>query len=141
MRKASPERREFPSAKDESGGEMDEQVPTVRLHLWLETREGIYFGMGRALLLAKIEEHGSLKKAADELGMSYRAAWGKIKESEKTLGVKLIIQSGSKKEGCQLTEFGASLKEKYLRWFQTIEKQALRKAQEIFPWAVKSYEG
>lgn len=120
---------------------MDEQTLTVRLHLWLEKGEGIYFGMGRALLLDKIEQHGSLKKAADELGMSYRAAWGKIKESEKILGVKLIAQGGSRKEGCQLTEFGASLKEKYLRWFQTIEKEALRKAREIFPWTVKGYEG
>ena len=119
---------------------MVEQNLTVRLHLWLETGEGIGFGMGRALLLAKIEQHGSLKKAADELGMSYRAAWGKIKESERILGVKLIAQSGSKKEGYHLTEFGASLKEKYLRWFQTLEKEALRKARETFPWAIKGYE-
>jgi molybdate transport system regulatory protein len=119
---------------------MDEQPLTVRLHLWLEKEEGICFGMGLALLLVKVDQHGSLKKAADELGMSYRAAWGKIKESERILGVKLIAQSGSKKEGYHLTEFGASLKEKYLRWFKTVEKEALRKAQEVFPWATKGYE-
>jgi hypothetical protein len=54
--------------------------------------------------------------------------------------VKLIAQRGSKKEGYHLTEFGASLKEKYFRWFQMVEKEALRKAEEIFPGAIKGYE-
>ena len=50
--------------------------PRIGLNLWLETTEGVLFGMGRAELLDKIEECGSLKKAAEEMGMSYRAAWG-----------------------------------------------------------------
>ena len=49
-------------------------IPTVRMHLWLELGESVYFGMGRAMLLDRIEEYGSLRKAAESLGMSYRAA-------------------------------------------------------------------
>jgi molybdate transport system regulatory protein len=115
-------------------------APTIRLHLWLETPDGIFFGVGRALLLAKIEEHGSLSKAAEALGMSYRAAWGKIRRTEKVLGVKLIVQNGCKKGGHRLTEQGLLFKEKYLLWFQEIEKWALIKAREIFPWPVKSFK-
>lgn len=123
-----------------AGGESAEkQEPTLRLHIWLETGDGIFFGAGRALLLAKIEEYGSLRKAAEDIGMSYRAAWGKIKKTEKLLGVRLIVQNGSRKEGHRLTEFGTMLKNKYFRWFNEIEKEALRKAQEIFPWAVKCF--
>jgi len=113
--------------------------PTVRLHLWLEKGDEVFFGAGRALLLAEIEKHGSLSKAAEELGMSYRAAWGKIRKTEKVLGVKLIAQNGCRKEGHRLTEQGLLLKEQYLRWFQEIEKCALSKAAEIFPWRVKGY--
>lgn len=113
---------------------------TLRIHLWLETDEGVFFGIGRAQLLAKIEERGSLKKAADELGMSYRAAWGKIRKTETILGVKLISQNDSKREGCQLTDFGSLLKERYFAWFKAVEDVAIRKAREVFPWPVKGYE-
>lgn len=117
-----------------------QQEATIRLHLWLETAEGVFFGTGRALLLVKIEEYGSLKKAAEDLGMSYRAAWGKIRKTEEVLGVRLIAQKGCKKGGHRLTEHGELLKEKYLVWFQDVEQWALRRARELFPWPVKSFE-
>jgi molybdate transport system regulatory protein len=123
--------------KGEAGIERHE--PTARLHIWLETGDGVLFGSGRAFLLAKIEEHGSLRKAAEDLGMSYRAAWGKLRKTEKVLGTKLIEQNGCKKGGHRLTAQGVLLKEKYFLWFQEVERCALAKADEIFPWSVKSY--
>ncbi len=119
---------------------MQQKIPKMRLHLWLETEDGLYFGLGRALLLAKIEEYGSLRKAAEELGMSYRAAWGKIKKSEEILGVKLIAQNTSKREGCQLSPAGKTYMESYLHWFEEVEREALRAAEELLPWAIQSYE-
>jgi len=91
------------------------------------------------MLLAKIAEHGSIKKAADDLGMSYRAAWGKIKKSEQVLGIKLIVQSGSKREGHVLTESGKMLMEQFILWFDEVEKEAFKKAAVIFPWPLRSY--
>ena len=119
---------------------MSKDIPTIRLHLWLETSEGLYFGHGRAMLLSKIQQYGSLKKAAEEMGMSYRAAWGKIKRSEKILGLALIIQCGSKREGYQLTDSGKKLMESYLKWFDEIEDEALKKAREILPISVRSFK-
>lgn len=118
---------------------MNKDVPAIRMHLWLETADGLYFGLGRAMLLSKIQQYGSLRKAAEEMSMSYRAAWGKIKKSEEILGVKLIEHSGSKREGYQLTEFGKRLMESYLAWFQEMEAEALRKAREMLPVSVTSY--
>jgi len=118
---------------------MKRPSPTVRLHLWLENGEGVYFGMGRAMLLLKVQELGSLKKAADQMGMSYRAAWGKIRKSEEILGIRLIASNGCRKEGCQLTEDGQRITEKFLRWFQEVEDDALRKAGEIFDCRVERY--
>ena len=117
----------------------DEKLPTIRVHIWLETEKGLFFGHGRAQLLSKIEEYGSLKKAAEKLGMSYRAAWGKIRKSEEVLGIPLVVKAGSNKEGYQLTPEGKALKDKFIRWFGEVEKYAAQKAGEIFPWNTKSY--
>ena len=113
--------------------------PVMRMRLWLETRDGLLFGLGRAQLLKKIDEHGSLKKAADDLGMSYRAAWGKIKKTEEILGTPLIEQGGSKREGYHLTDTGRSLMESFLTWFEEVERNALERAQERLPWCVKGF--
>lgn len=116
------------------------QAPTMRLHLWLETADGLFFGIGRAQLLAKVSRYGSLKKAADELGMSYRAAWGKIKKTEAVVGAKLVVRSGNKRDGYQLTEFGRTLLDSFSNWYREMEKLALLEARKLFPWPVASFD-
>lgn len=115
------------------------QLPTMRLHLWLETADGLFFGIGRAQLLAKVDAHGSLKKAADELGMSYRAAWGKIKKTEAVVGANLIERSGNKRDGYKLTGLGRALLDSFNVWFNEIENIALSRARELFPWPVEGF--
>lgn len=118
---------------------MNQEIPRIRMHLWLETGQGLCFGLGRAMLLSKIQQHGSLKKAAEEMGMSYRAAWGKIKRSEEILGMKLIDQVGSKREGCQLTDSGRMLMERFLLWFEELELEALKKGRDLLPVPIQGY--
>jgi molybdate transport system regulatory protein len=119
--------------------QMDTHNPTIRLHLWLEGGEGVFFGYGRLLLLDKIETCGSLKKASEELGMSYRAAWGKIKQTEHVLGFQLMERVGSRRSGYRLTEAGRLVRDKYLEWFNKVEQDARARAEEIFPWKSKSF--
>jgi len=104
----------------------------MHLHLRLETDKGLVFGPGRAQLLENIERLGSLSKAAKELGMGYRAAWGKIRRTEEVLGFKLIETGESYKEGCRLTRAGKELMERFHRWRQEVEEDALQKARVIF---------
>ena len=113
--------------------------PTIRMHMWLETHDGVFFGLGRAQLLDKIDKLGSLKKAAESMGMSYRGAWGKIKKTEKILGLKLI-EKISNKEGYILTDDGRFLKNYYLEWLDDIEQYAHDRAQKLFPWDSESYQ-
>ena len=116
-------------------------TPTMRLHLWLETDDGLFFGSGRTQLLEKIAECGSLKRAAEELGMSYRAAWGKIMKTEEVLGFKVIERAGpSNKAGYRLTDAGRMLLDKFRLWFDLVEKDALSKAAEIFPWPIAGFQ-
>jgi molybdate transport repressor ModE-like protein len=72
--------------------------------LWLETEEGYVFGPGVFSLLNKIEETGTLKEAARELGMSYRYAWGLVRRAEDTLGEPLISASKGGRLGGGSTE-------------------------------------
>jgi len=99
---------------------MDMGRTTVRLHLWLERSGGTVFGMGRLQLLERIETCGSLKAAAEDLGMSYRAAWGKLKASEEALGIALA---------------GA-----YRTWFAEVERHAVSRAGALFPFLCHSFQ-
>ncbi len=69
------------------------------------------FGDGKWRLLQAIKRHGSIQKAADELGRSYRKAWGDIKRAEEGLGRRLVSKhrGGTSGGSTQLTDFGLQL--------------------------------
>ncbi|WP_051822681.1 winged helix-turn-helix domain-containing protein [Desulfonatronum thiodismutans] len=110
--------------------------PSMRLHLWLENDRGALIGLGRAMLLVRIRECGSLRRAADKLGISYRAAWGKIRQAQEYLGKDLVRKEG---KGYVLTDFGEHLADGFLKWHDEVERNALTLAQEHFPWPVLPY--
>ncbi|MBC8319576.1 MAG: LysR family transcriptional regulator [Bacteroidetes bacterium] len=88
----------------------------LRYKLWLSavSGEGI-IGEGQYLLLRMVEEKGSLKAAADELGTSYRKAWGDIKNAEELLGYELTDKHRGGKDGGKsvLTNKAKNLLEAY----------------------------
>jgi len=75
----------------------------IKHKIWLEKDGSVVFGPGREDLLKAIEGHHSLHAAAKHLKMSYRAAWGRLKASEKRLGIRLVEVDNSKKSGMHLT--------------------------------------
>ena len=115
------------------------QRATIRLHIWLESGDSMVFGLGRVHLLDMIERHGSLRKAATELGMSYRAAWCKLRATERALGVSLVEARECKRDGCRLTAQGKQYRELFREWFEAVENCALTKAENLFPWPVRGY--
>ncbi len=72
----------------------------VKFKIWMEQDNSVAFAEGRRMLLEAVDRLGSLNAAAKELGMSYRAAWGKIKATENALGLKLLdVTTGGKGGG------------------------------------------
>ncbi len=67
--------------------------------IWIEVRGVDVFGEGRWMLFDAVRRLGSLSSAAAELGMSYRAAWCKVKAAEKRLVRKLLERAPG---GCSL---------------------------------------
>jgi 8-oxo-dGTP diphosphatase len=87
----------------------------IAYRLWLKKDGQFLLSEGRAKLLKLIKEFGSLSKAAEEMNMSYRHAWGAIKKIEETLGTKVIYSERGGQEGgtSKLTPEGEYLLEQY----------------------------
>lgn len=69
-------------------------------------------------LLAALRTHGTLRAAAGEAGLSYRAAWGMILEAGRATGAPLAeMQRG---RGARLTAFGAQLLKRDLQLRQAL---------------------
>ncbi len=49
--------------------------PGLHGRIWIDGPEGTFFGYGRAVLLERIIEYGSITKAAKSMDMAYRHAW------------------------------------------------------------------
>ncbi|MBD3206828.1 LysR family transcriptional regulator [Candidatus Bathyarchaeota archaeon] len=81
--------------------------PRPAFKIWLETDKGYVFGPGVYRLLKSIQEKGTLKEASQSLEMSYRYAWGLIREAEERLGEPLIEASKGGRDGGGSTQITA----------------------------------
>jgi len=102
----------------------------IRSKVWLEQKGELCFGAGRARILRAVKETGSLNKAAQELGMSYRHAWSSIRATEERLGRPLLIRQkgGRHGGGAKLTGFAGKL----LLRYETLEKDVRTFVNERF---------
>lgn len=105
-----------------------------RLRLWFETNDGMLLCQGRIRVLELVDALGSLRKAALAMEMSYRAAWGRIKQTEAVLGAPLIVRIGARKH-FSLTPLGRELVVAYKLWREDVESFALDRAQALFSWS------
>lgn len=87
----------------------------VDYRIWLKKGGHFLLSDGRAKLLRLVKECGSLSKAATEMKMSYRHAWGAIKKIEDALGAKVVVSERGGLEGgvSKLTPEGEKLLEQY----------------------------
>lgn len=83
--------------------------------IFLKEKDVKIFGKGPKTLLLKIDELGSLRKAASSMNLSYTKAWNMILNLEKGLGIKVIEKQIGGKDGggSTLTEEARVLIEKF----------------------------
>jgi molybdate transport system regulatory protein len=86
--------------------------------LWLEQDGKLVMSDYRVRMLEIIQDTGSLAKAASEMKLSYRRAWGKVKEMEENLGYALVRSEvgGAGGGHTTLTPEGARLVAAYRRF-------------------------
>lgn len=100
-----------------------------RFRIWLAaTDHTAPFGHGKWQLLAAIEREGSLRGAAAALGVSYRKAWGDLRQAEQMLGIKLIeTHRGGRTGGdTRLTAAGEHWLRAYSRFRARVERAVAR---------------
>ncbi len=93
---------------------------SIRSKVWFEAEDSPVFGRGRRFLLQAIDAHGSINRAAKDIGISYRKAWGHIRTMEDRLGIRLVERrtGGRNGGGADLT---AEARE-FLERFELVEE-------------------
>jgi len=71
----------------------------IKAKFWIENKGEVVLGGGKTALLLAVDRFGSIQRAADEFGMSYRHAWGAIKRIEKRAGFKIVDTKLGGKDG------------------------------------------
>ncbi len=100
-----------------------------RFKVWLEQDGQPVFGDGLLYLLRFIRQYGSIRRAAEEMRMSYRQAWGNVKKAEARLGVTLLVKQvgGESGGGAQLTPEAEELINSY-KSFRSEAEAAVKKS-------------
>ena len=108
---------------DESASIRHRLIQMTRLFLRIDFEpSGSALGLGMVQLLEGIAEHGSLRRAAAAMGMSYRKAWLLIQSVQKTFDGPVVTAEvgGATGGGTELTELGNSL----LKLYRRVESRA-----------------
>ena len=105
-----------------------------RSKFWIEKDGKLALSDYRVRLLRLIDETGSLSEAAVAMQLSYRRAWGKLREIEQNLGVKLVETSigGSGGGGSRLTPEGKRFVEQFDRFRTAAEQDLVRSFARAF---------
>ncbi len=99
--------------------------------IWIEDDSGeVVFGLGRMRIFDAIERLGSIRAAAKELRMGYKAMWNRINASEERLGNPLLLRStgGASGGGARLSPFAEML----LHRFRRLQKSVIVHSDECF---------
>jgi molybdate transport system regulatory protein len=80
-------------------------------NLWIEYEHERFFGPGRVELLKKIDETGSISKAAKAMSMSYKKAWEMVTAMNKQSARPIVIvrTGGDKGGGSVITKEARAL--------------------------------
>jgi molybdate transport system regulatory protein len=105
-----------------------------KLRVWVTFGEDLKFGDGRARLLETIEQRGSLKKAAQAFEMSYRNAWGYLRDLERAAGFKFVerVPGGGPDSGMRLTDAGKRFLRHYRTFRAAVEASMTRHFERSF---------
>jgi len=100
--------------------------------LWIESTNDRFLGIGRLELLDHIEATGSISKAAQAMGMSYKKAWDLVSSMNAQVRTPLVsTQAGGKSGGgAALTPEGKQVLETFRgmqeRFRQFIEQETTK---------------
>jgi molybdate transport system regulatory protein len=107
-----------------------------KLRLWVVFDQRVKFGIGRAELLELIDQLGSIKEAVARNGMSYRAAWGYLKELEGAAGFKFLERTpgSGPRRGARLTNEAKAFLRDYRLFHRNVQRTAETAFRSLYQW-------
>jgi molybdate transport system regulatory protein len=111
-----------------------------KFKVWVAFDKGTKFGDGRAHLLQQIDDLGSMNQAVARIGMSYRTAWGYLRELEGACGIQLMERTPGRgsEGGTRLTSEGREFLKRYWTFRKGIESTIDQHFQRAFKRNVKA---
>ncbi len=105
----------------------------VKAKFWLTLGARTLFGDGKAELLDAVDRLGSLRSAATSMGMSYRHAWGLLRELDQASGFAFLEHSGSgSRTNLRLTRNGRRFVDAYRRFRAPLTDLVERRFHRVF---------
>ncbi|MCX7912761.1 MAG: LysR family transcriptional regulator, partial [Dehalococcoidales bacterium] len=98
-------------------GHKPEPGIVVRSKVWLEKDGKLLMGWGRATLLERIDQLGSISAAARSMNLTYRNAWLWVEAMNRLAAKPLVVKSSGGARGgyARLTEEGRRILQEYKR--------------------------
>ena len=105
-----------------------------KIKVWVMFGPRTKFGEGRADLLDLIDRLGSINQAVAEIGMSYRTAWGYIRELESAAGFHLVERNPGRgvHGGTRLTPRGRRFVDQYRAFHHGLERSVVQQFAKAF---------
>lgn len=105
----------------------------VKAKFWLTLGPRTLFGDGKADLLEAVDKLGSLRSAARSMGMSYRYAWGLLRELDDAAGFAFLEHSGTgPRTNLRLTANGRRFLHAYRRFRTPLGDLVDKRFRRIF---------
>ncbi|MGB9766149.1 MAG: winged helix-turn-helix domain-containing protein [Sulfurihydrogenibium sp.] len=105
----------------------------IKYKVWVEKNGEILIGLGREELLREIEKTGSIRQAAENMGITYRKALYFLDAMEKRAGEKIVetFRGGPGGGGSRLTEYGKKLLKEFEKVVKEFEKAKERASKGL----------
>lgn len=103
------------------------RVGPLKVKIQIFCGDAIAMGPGKADLLEAIDRVGSISRAGQAMGMSYRRTWLLVDEMNRCWSGKLVetVAGGAANRGARLTERGREV----LRLYRAVESDLARATQ------------
>lgn len=105
-----------------------------RYNVWIEKEGGVVLSRWRARLLQAIDESGSIRAAAERVGVPYRRAWEKVQEMEAHSHQSLVDTEvgGEGGGGARLTPAARDLVRRFREFESGLEEEIARRYRSAF---------
>lgn len=97
--------------------------PGLRGRIWIDGNKETFLGYGRVILLERIQEYGSITKAAKSMEMSYRHAWELVDSMNKQTKKPLVgvATGGRGGGGARLTSEGEKAIKLFWKFYENFQ--------------------